>query len=297
MALPQHKYFTLEQAAVKVGCTYEDLIHFASIGMLQLCIKFPYYGFSTWEEDETSGDTEEVSHPGIQIMSSFDFDEYFKNRSAEDEKHDENPNAVHYLGGSYISDYIRVIEFFKTNGSGKVDHKLDGLLAIKQSDIYENEMDIINNKSESIYVFGFEVPRSKKFKQSDNYTLSGFETLEFEPVMININEMIITNEEIELLKSGGKQLESSTGINGAYVKMEDISEPVPMNYNVNRNKLGDLIEALIRSVPELGDRVINTSVNDRYNRIKNFFEEKHSEGLLIGIEPPSSATLERYFKI
>lgn len=230
-------------------------------------------------------------------MSSFDFDEYFKNRSAEDEKHDENPNAVHYLGGSYISDYIRVIEFFKTNGSGKVDHKLDGLLAIKQSDIYENEMDIINNKSESIYVFGFEVPRSKKFKQSDNYTLSGFETLEFEPVMININEMIITNEEIELLKSGGKQLESSTGINGAYVKMEDISEPVPMNYNVNRNKLGDLIEALIRSVPELGDRVINTSVNDRYNRIKNFFEEKHSEGLLIGIEPPSSATLERYFKI
>nr|DAL11682.1 MAG TPA_asm: hypothetical protein [Caudoviricetes sp.] len=39
------------------------------------------------------------------------------------------------------------------------------------------------------------------------------------------------------------------------------------------------------------------SVHDRHKRIVDFFDKKHAKGEFIDVAPPSSATLEKYFKI
>jgi hypothetical protein len=39
MALPR-EYYTLQQAAKKSGCEVEDLLHYAAIGVLQLCVHY-----------------------------------------------------------------------------------------------------------------------------------------------------------------------------------------------------------------------------------------------------------------
>ncbi len=40
MALPKREYYTLQQAAKKSGCEVEDLLHYAAIGVLQLCVHY-----------------------------------------------------------------------------------------------------------------------------------------------------------------------------------------------------------------------------------------------------------------
>ncbi|QNQ19385.1 hypothetical protein HF650_06230 [Kosakonia sp. SMBL-WEM22] len=40
MALPKREYYTLQQAAKKSGCEIEDLLHYAAIGVLQLCVHY-----------------------------------------------------------------------------------------------------------------------------------------------------------------------------------------------------------------------------------------------------------------
>ena len=39
MTLPKRLYFTLDKAAVELGCDIADIIHFAANGYVNLCIK------------------------------------------------------------------------------------------------------------------------------------------------------------------------------------------------------------------------------------------------------------------
>lgn len=41
MKLPAHKYYSLDKAAKLAGCEVSDLIHYAAIGVLEICIKIP----------------------------------------------------------------------------------------------------------------------------------------------------------------------------------------------------------------------------------------------------------------
>ncbi|WP_224357641.1 hypothetical protein, partial [Klebsiella michiganensis] len=148
-----------------------------------------------------------------------------------------------------------------------------------------------------ISVFEFEVPRSKVFEKTEGYILMGFEVRDYESVDLKLTDLLITKDEIELLKSGGKKLETNTGINGVYNYEESFNQEEIIEHKVNANKIGDFISVLIRSVPELGDKVMRTSVHDRHKRIVDFFDKKHAKGEFIDVAPPSSATLEKYFKI
>ncbi|HHY3047087.1 hypothetical protein [Klebsiella michiganensis] len=286
MALPERKYYTLQKAGIELGCEVDDLIHYAAIGLLQLCVKFPENGFCCFILNEETGEEEEVSSPGLNILSEYDF-----------ECESNVATAFDYVQGVYLSDYIRVVESFNKKTDRKVDHKLEGFLALKQRDVYENEIELLISEDAVISVFEFEVPRSKVFEKTEGYILMGFEVRDYESVDLKLTDLLITKDEIELLKSGGKKLETNTGINGIYNYEESFNQEEIIEHKVNANKIGDFISVLIRSVPELGDKVMRTSVHDRHKRIVDFFDKKHAKGEFIDVAPPSSATLEKYFKI
>ncbi|ECX4751537.1 hypothetical protein F6B59_24325, partial [Salmonella enterica] len=39
MSLPLREYYPIERAAELLGCTIDDLVHWAEVGSIQLCIK------------------------------------------------------------------------------------------------------------------------------------------------------------------------------------------------------------------------------------------------------------------
>ncbi|MCL5501671.1 hypothetical protein M5Y49_23690, partial [Escherichia coli] len=114
---------------------------------------------------------------------------------------------------------------------------------------------------------------------------------------LTVNDIFITKLQIENIYNGlGKELPNY--INGGVVNpIKGIDGSEQYTCNVNYNKVGEFIEMLIKCVPELGDGVINTSANNRYNILKAFLEQKQREGEFTDMRMPSSATIEKYFKI
>ena len=86
-------------------------------------------------------------------------------------------------------------------------------------------------------------------------------------------------------------------INGGVTIPPEPSEQKQIAPTVNSNKVGEFIEMLIRCVPELGEDVITANPNKRYEILIKFLEDKKREGKLAGMSMPSSATIEKYFKI
>ncbi|CAM3452385.1 hypothetical protein KLVA5327_17140 [Klebsiella variicola subsp. variicola] len=86
-------------------------------------------------------------------------------------------------------------------------------------------------------------------------------------------------------------------INGGVTIPPEPGEQKQIASTVNSNKVGEFIEMLIRCVPELGEDVITANPNKRHEILIKFLEDKQREGKLAGMGMPSSATIEKYFKI
>ncbi|NKD23067.1 hypothetical protein HEQ76_23200 [Enterobacter asburiae] len=86
-------------------------------------------------------------------------------------------------------------------------------------------------------------------------------------------------------------------INGGVTIPPEPGEQKQIASTVNSNKVGEFIEMLIRCVPELGEDVITANPNKRHEILIKFLEDKQREGNLSGMVMPSSATIEKYFKI
>lgn len=66
---------------------------------------------------------------------------------------------------------------------------------------------------------------------------------------------------------------------------------------VNVGKVGDLLDMLIRCVPDLGDRVMSASANARHEILCTFLTQKKQEGKFVDMQMPTSASIEKYIKI
>ncbi|MDX6073985.1 hypothetical protein SIK62_18350 [Klebsiella sp. CN_Kp107] len=216
MALPEHKYYTLNQAAKRVGCEVEDLIHFAAIGVLELCIKIPPYGFISDEDDIEDG---EVSiNP-----ESFIYDENILKSDIE-----EHGGGMFF---SYQSEYLTVTERKDFNTGLKTVNVIDGLLAIYSSDIEYVEFDILDNEHE-VNVIQFKVPRAPVEEQTENYLCYGFYLSNH--ICIPKNQLLITKYELSLLLDGGRVIEADSRENN---ELAAGPQPKKQHANVERHAI------------------------------------------------------------
>lgn len=119
MKLPAHKYYSLDKAAKLAGCEVSDLIHYAAIGVLEICTKIPPIElFYHYPKDENA----EPELLKVETDSFFDIDEKVANEnyllglsdniddpesyglSSLDDKNDDN--HLYFIRFSYKSEHF-----------------------------------------------------------------------------------------------------------------------------------------------------------------------------------------------
>ncbi len=138
MKLPEHRYYTLEKAAKTVGCNVSDLIHFAAIGVLQICIKMPMidFFFNLKDKGEEDADPEllKVESTSILLINEVELQQEKTNK-------DKIPD-IHWLRFSYKSDYFSITERYEVNKREKDIEEWSGMLAIPQEFIEHEEQEL-----------------------------------------------------------------------------------------------------------------------------------------------------------
>ncbi|MBN7767357.1 hypothetical protein [Pectobacterium brasiliense] len=197
MALPEHKYYTLKQAAKKAGCEIEDLIHFAAIGVLQLCTKIPPNGFYV----DADGGSDE--YQSVNLSTEFVFDS---------EKIDENTKGVQPDGAIvcvHKTDYFYAADTIRFEGNNIISVsclQVDGLLGINSSDVYEVEQDLIDDDS-TLFAIQFMPPRTENETYDQHYWV--YDVSASNLLVIRRDSLLVTAYEMSLLLTGGKSLDDS----------------------------------------------------------------------------------------
>lgn len=207
MKLPEHKYYSLEKAAKIAECDVADLIHFAAIGFLQICIKMPMidFFFNLKEKSENDDEPEllKVESTSILLINDADLQQY---RTSNDKAPE-----IHWLRFSYKSDYFSIIERYDVNKREKDIEKWSGMLAIPQEFIEHEELELSLWEDWDISVSELYAPRCEKVAHDPKYIIGDFYIDGW--YEINRRNMYITSYELGLLCAGGKNIdiEDNTG--------------------------------------------------------------------------------------
>ena len=269
MALPEHRYYTLKQAAKKAGCEVEDLIHFAAIGMLQLCIKVPDLSHTQrYEDNQESGsifvkfESESsllideatllkdnpypTEAPNISDIAGFEMVNDASENHEEEYDGDEDgdyPLARFWIRFRYNSEFFSCVESYELYTRTKKIEKWSGLLAIPKDEIYLAEDMYERDVSTMIYIDNFLRPRCDSESFDNTLVPSDFYSDEW--VSIDLNKAVITHYELNLLLSGGLYIH------------EDVSTKYSAKYSESTTRLrkkenfSEKKASLIKSLTEL----------------------------------------------
>lgn len=244
MPLPLRKYYSLEKAALNVGCDVDDLIHYAVIGLLQLCVKIPPLGCGFNCED---------AHIGPD--SVFDGNSYLHMGGNADEV----SNGILL---EYSSSYTSCKELAFVKHGVKTTAHLSGLVAFSQKDIEYYESDLISaygSLSTDFLLF----PRSENIVATSGYSVRGFNLdVQYE---FNKSDFLISNYELNLLKEGGMSL----------IEVNGHSFEQPKSFNKQRAK--GFLSFLIAANPKLGVNVANSSVNHIVESLEKLWAESSAK--------------------
>lgn len=222
MKLPSHKYYSLEKAAKLAGCEVSDLIHYASIGVLEICIKVPhldlFFNFPkeegaepellTAESDSTLDiDREEVRRELVEDMTNSTSNVTRLGLSLDDPESDlESENYIRYLRFTYKSEYFSITERYNVGKSVKDIEKWSGLLAIPSIFIEDNESELSAWDDWEVSVCELSIPRCDSESLSQRYQIGGFWIDGW--FDISRNNMYITDYEFGILCNGGQKIVS-----------------------------------------------------------------------------------------
>lgn len=236
MALPKRLYYTLQQAVDELSgsgfkCTIYDLIHYASIEVLEVCAKISSEQYQKLHETRVrnelnrllSGDVDinkddgfrkkkinEILHItynqyGYRVISDFNFDMV---ESTDLVKTKEGISIC--FGNFIVQSLIDVRQTY--NFDEKIvcdDHDFfEGIFAIEPFRFQDREIDIVNNRIHSIQENIFSIPRYLFQNTEDNDIWSyNVYSIELENVIdIDIEDLIILDIELEKLKVGGEHI-------------------------------------------------------------------------------------------
>ncbi|EPT4500822.1 TPA: hypothetical protein ACRR13_000622 [Klebsiella quasipneumoniae] len=301
--IPPMEYFTLDRAASILQCDTDDLLHYGVIGAIPLCVMMRGFPSAL------------IFMGGKDIQDPIEFYHEHKGNS-----------SFLFRDSNYVSHFNSTLtehDAYKTDGGFILFRGLaHGLWCLGHGEIesllYSERATVIDT---TIFrPFGWDTFREKTglschiisdryFNQSWLPTLNrqlaesaGFQLRESRKPAINeiltTSDLFIARDTILKLKGAidtGEPMKSM--INGGVTIPPEPGEQKQIASTVNSNKVGEFIEMLIRCVPELGEDVITANPNKRHEILIKFLEDKQKEGELAGMVMPSSATIEKYFKI
>lgn len=301
--IPPMEYFKLDRAASILQCDTDDLLHYGVIGAIPLCVMMRGFPSAL------------IFMVGEDIQDPIEF--YHEHKGNSSFLFRENNYISHF--NSFLTEH----DVYKTDGGFILFRGLaHGLWCLGHGEIesllYSERARVIDT---TIFrPFGWDTFREKTgfschiisdryFNQSWLPTLNrqlaesiGFQLSESRKPALNetltTSDLFIARDTILKLKDAidtGEPMKSM--INGGVTIPPEPSEQKQIAPTVNSNKVGEFIEMLIRCVPELGEDVITANPNKRYEILIKFLEDKQREGKLAGMGMPSSATIEKYFKI
>lgn len=305
--IPALEYCTLPRAAEILTCKISDLIHLAEIGAIEFCIALREFETSlflpfdwqdpfAWEErfpnlyHSVHKSSLSIFRPKASLSYSTELSEKHITYHYQNESTPGLRQPLVFISGLWSLSVINTeISFFR-----KLALNQEVSLTALDFMLKEADVPFIRNKNTDNDDVIFVLPPTEHLYPDggflDESKLKSIATL-------TVNDIFITKLQIENIYNGlGKELPNY--INGGVVNpIKGIDGSEQYTCNVNYNKVGEFIEMLIKCVPELGDGVINTSANNRYNILKAFLEQKQREGEFTDMRMPSSATIEKYFKI
>lgn len=301
--IPPMEYFTLDRAASILQCDIDDLLHYGVIGAIPLCVMMRGFPSAL------------IFMGGKDIQDPIEFYHEHKGNS-----------SFLFRENNYISEFNSTLteyDVYKTDGGFILFRGLaHGLWCLGHGEIesllYSKRARVID--ATIFRPFGWDTFREKTglschiisdryFNQSWLPTLNrqlaesaGFQLRESRKPAINeiltTSDLFIARDTILKLKGAidtGEPMKSM--INGGVTIPPEPGEQKQIASTVNINKVGEFIEMLIRCVPELGEDVITANPNKRHEILIKFLEDKQREGKLASMVMPSSATIEKYFKI
>lgn len=211
MTLPERKYYTLDKAAQILNIGVDDLIHYAAIGLLQVCIKFPSMGFYFID------DNEDITSIFIEPNNSLLYIQDVKEKSEKEKERIKKENGfipdrqdcVSDSFYKYRSDYFFIMESVDLLRNSVGIFRVEGLIAIPTPHIEYAEIALINQSTDEIDIDSFQVPRCEAFDSDEGYYPSMYYLSDI--FSFNINELLITDYEINLLSNGGGDISDISG--------------------------------------------------------------------------------------
>ena len=301
--IPPMEYFTLDRAASILQCDTDDLLHYGVIGAIPLCVMMRYFcsALVFVGGKDIQDPIEFYNEHKVNLSFLFRDSNYVSHFNSTLTEHDAYKtdsgfilfrglaNGLWCLGHSEIESLLyskktRVIDttIFRPFGWDTFREKT-GLSCHIISDRYFNQSWLPTLNRQLAESIGFQLSESRKPAINETLTTS---------------DLFIARDTILELKGAidrGEPMKSM--INGGVTIPPEPGEQKQIASTVNSNKVGEFIEMLIRCVPELGEDVITANPNKRHEILIKFLEDKQREGKLAGMVMPSSATIEKYFKI
>ncbi|HIE6128570.1 TPA: hypothetical protein ACXN4M_001039 [Proteus mirabilis] len=227
MALPIRLYYPLDLAAKEIGCDINDLLHFASIGVLEICIAAPKSPDGWDDNDELN---ENPFEPRLYI------NKLKLNKT----------KSIVKLNYEAINTKISASYNFKTRSYAHLD--ISGLIAIPY--LYMKSFDCFGN--DTITVNHFNLPRTEtNIEISENLIIKKIST---DGYQVNIKDFIISAEELALLQNGGRHLENISFPLEA--SNESLLEQEKIKRKPNENKQALFIKGLIAICFENGEKIL-----------------------------------------
>ncbi|MCX9162576.1 hypothetical protein [Escherichia coli] len=253
MKLPAHKYYSLDKAAKLAGCEVSDLIHYAAIGVLEICIKIPpielFYHYPKNEDADPEllkVKTDSIFHIDTKAVH----ENYLLDLSNEADNlesyglspldYKNSDNYMYFMRFSYKSEHFSVIERYNVGKDERDIERWNGLLAIPSAFIDNDERELSEWDDWEISVCELMPPRCDEFSKSNNYEIGAFYIDGW--YEISRNKMYITDYEYNLLINGGKYIYDSPMHKPSANKLSNDINTLKVNkraerYAVNREKL------------------------------------------------------------
>lgn len=269
MVLPNRLFYTVTEAANKLSCSVSDLLHFADIGLLEICTPICGQWISkAIQEDEHTFIYDALpgsftsSKLSVNYPSTFDnIDSKILFISRDNGEFDTPEDIRHSLFG------VRKLS-------------IDGLMSMHaiSRGLSFYDFDKLGCSSSSIY--SFSAPRTMKNNEENHMGVR----FDIEPFNIELSDLFITEEEIELLKNGGDLLLSSLFIGSNRVNNKEPSTKTT-------NKQAEVIKTLIEVNYGKGvAKRIRSEIDNPKSKLRISFDNA-------GIEfPASGVTVEGWIK-